>query len=295
MHNIERAMAYVEESVQPDSDISQHLLRELHSLTVQELEREGDKTPGQYRQGAVAIALSDHLPPEAIQVQGYMDELIAFINEKHPPKYDLIKVALAHHRFGWIHPFSNGNGRVVRLLTYALLIKYGFNVQAGGRVLNPTAVFCNDRDHYYAMLGEADKGSEQGLETWCIYVLQGILDELRKVDQLTDFDYLQENILIPALEHARERGLITTQEQKLLLIAAKTDVVKAANLKAGMPGLKSSQQTYQIKKLVDAGMLRPVSEGARKYTFGFSHNYLIRGVIRALTEQGFVPASLNQP
>jgi len=35
---------------------------------------------------------------------------------------------------------------VVRLLTYALLMKYGFNVNTGGRVLNPTAVFCNDRD-----------------------------------------------------------------------------------------------------------------------------------------------------
>jgi hypothetical protein len=46
---------------------------------------------------------------------------------------DFIKVALSHHRFGWIHPFRNGNGRVVRLLTYLLLIKYGFNVKTGGR------------------------------------------------------------------------------------------------------------------------------------------------------------------
>ena len=84
---------------------------------------------------------------------------MAFINENHPPKYDLIKVALAHHRFGWIHPFGNGNGRVVRLLTYALLIKYGFNVKTGGRVLNPTAAFCNDRDQYYDMLARADTGS----------------------------------------------------------------------------------------------------------------------------------------
>jgi Fic family protein len=37
------------------------------------------------------------------------------------PKYDLMKVALARHRFAWLHPFSNGNGRVVRLLTYAML------------------------------------------------------------------------------------------------------------------------------------------------------------------------------
>ncbi|CAH2789710.1 MAG: Fic domain protein, YP3572 type [uncultured Paraburkholderia sp.] len=69
-----------------------------------------------------------------------MAALVAFINHQHQPKYDLMKVALEHHRFGWVHP-GNGNGRVVRLLTYALLIKYGFNVQKGGRVLNPAAVF----------------------------------------------------------------------------------------------------------------------------------------------------------
>jgi len=74
-----------------------------------------------------------HLPPEFIQVPEYMQALAAFINENQPPKHDLIKVALAHHRFGWIHPCGNGNGRVVRLLTYALLIKYGFNVKAASR------------------------------------------------------------------------------------------------------------------------------------------------------------------
>jgi Fic family protein len=74
-----------------------------------------------------------------------------------------------------------------------MLIKYGFNVQAGGRVLNPTAVFCNDRNAYYAMLSEADTGTDEGLEKWCLYVLGGIRNELEKVDRLTQYSYLQEN------------------------------------------------------------------------------------------------------
>ena len=205
MENIEAAMGYVEEAMTPGAALTEHFIREVHTLTVQGLVREGDATPGAYRQTAVRIAQAEHLPPEAIQVPQYMQALVAFINEPHNAKYDLIKVALAHHRFGWIHPFGNGNGRVVRLLTYALLIKYGFNVKAGGRVLNPTAVFCNDRDRYYAMLARADAGTAQGLEDWCIYVLQGILEELRKVDRLTDYDYLSEKILAPTLAHAKEQ------------------------------------------------------------------------------------------
>jgi Fic family protein len=222
-----------------------------------------------------------------------MQELAAFINENHPHKYDLIKVALAHHRFGWIHPFGNGNGRVVRLLTYALLIKYGFNVKTGGRVLNPTAVFCNNRDRYYAMLAQADTGTSKGLEAWCIYVLQGVLDELRKVDKLTDFDYLSDKILSPALAYARERELITAMEEGVLQITAKNGIAKAADLAAAMPGMSDSQRTYQIRKLVERNMLQPIKEGARQYTIGFSNNYLMRGVVRALSNEGFIPPSLN--
>ncbi|MDP1970885.1 MAG: Fic family protein, partial [Methylobacter sp.] len=276
MENIEVAMTYIEESIKPGDGLTEHFIRELHAMAVKELEREGDATPGAYRRKSVQIAQSEHLPPEFVQVPDYMQNLVGFINENHPPKYDLIKVALAHHRFGWIHPFGNGNGRVVRLLTYALLIKYGFNVKTGGRVLNPTAVFCNDRDQYYSMLAQADKGTPEGLEAWCVYVLQGILDELRKVDRLTDFGYLKSRILVPALTYARERELITHMEEKVLLIAANNGIVKAADFTAVMPGMTTAQRTYQIKKLVEGNMLQPIKEGARQYIIGFSNSFLMR-------------------
>jgi Fic family protein len=215
------------------------------------LEREGDETPGAYRLRSVQISKSEHLPPEAVSVPMYMAELVQFINRPDPAKYDLIKVALAHHRFAWIHPFGNGNGRVVRLMTYALLVKYGFKVKAGGRVLNPTAVFCNDRDRYYVMLGQADTGTTQGRETWCVYVLGGMLDELRKVDRLTDADFLIERILSPALRHAREREWVTATEERVLLATARHGVAKASDLSGALPGLTERQRTYQIGKLVE--------------------------------------------
>jgi Fic family protein len=295
MENIERAMSYIDEHVQPGSALTETFIRELHALTVTGLQREGDATPGAYRQVPVSIAGSDHLPPDFFQVPNYMTELVGFINSDDPHKYDLIKVALAHHRFGWIHPFRNGNGRVVRLLTYLLLIKYGFNVQAGGRVLNPTAVFCNDRDKYYQMLGLADSGTDEGMESWCVYVLQGILDELRKVDQLADFAYLQEKILIPALSYAEERQVITRQEAVVLQRAAKSGIAKTGDLTGSITDLTSGQRTYLIKKLVERKMLQPIKEGARQYAIGFSNSVLMRGIIMALSNEGFIPASLNRP
>lgn len=293
--NIEKAMDYIEKTMRTGEPLTEHAIRELHAMTVQALEREGDKTPGAYRKSSVRISQSKHLPPDFIHVQDYMQELVDFVNRADSPKYDLMKVALAHHRFGWIHPFGNGNGRVVRLLTYALLMKYGFNVSVGGRMLNPTAVFCNDRERYYSMLATADTGTKEGLEAWCIYVLEGIRDELAKVDRLTNYAYLKRYILNPAVTYARERELITGTEESVLAIAIKSGVVKSGDLTSVFPDLSSSQRTYLIKKLVVQGMLLPISEGARQYTIGFSNSYLIRGVIKSLREQGFIPEPLERP
>ena len=290
--NIEQAMAYVESVMLPGAEVSEHFIRELHALAVRKLVREGDATPGAYRVGQVQIAQSEHLPPEGVLVGDYMQELVAFINRADAPKYDLIKVALAHHRFGWIHPFGNGNGRVVRLLTYALMIKYGFNVKAGGRVLNPTAVFCSDRDRYYAMLACADAGTPTGLEQWCLYVLLGVLLELNKVDQLTQYEYLKSKILVPALAFARSRTLITTQEEAVLLASVKSGIAKAADLSAAMPGMTAAQRTYQIRKLVERKMLHPIAPNARQYTLGFDNSYLMRGVIHALAQESFISVPL---
>ncbi|HEX5337336.1 MAG TPA: Fic family protein [Gallionella sp.] len=289
VQNIERAMDYVEETVQVEGMITEQLIRELHQMTVSELTREGDKTPGAYRKGNVQIAGAAHLPPDTVAVSGYMQELVEFINRPDAHKYDLLKMALAHHRFCWIHPFGNGNGRVVRLLSYAMMIKYGFNVQTGGRVLNPTAVFCNDRDAYYANLSAADSGSEQGLEAWCFYVLSGIRDELQKVDRLTKYDYLRDEILKPALAHGKSRKLITAQEESVLAMAIARKEFKAADLDVVFPEMSTRQRTYLLSKLLNAQMIRPVREGARSYTINFSNNHLLRGVIHALEQKGFIP------
>lgn len=288
IRNIEQAMRYIDEAIGTGAEISEHFIRELHSLTVTGLNKEGDKTPGRYRLHSVAIAQSTHLPPDAVHVPAYMQELVAFINQKDKPKYDLMKIALAHHRFGWIHPFGNGNGRTVRLLTYALLVKYGFNVQAGGRVLNPTAVFCNDRQRYYEMLSRADTGTDEGLEAWCTYVLSGISTELQKVDKLTSQQFLCEKILFPAISFSLQRGNLTDDEAKILRLACEKSEFKAGDLQALFPKMTGNQRTYQIKKLLAHKFIQPVEENSRVYMPNFSQSYLIRGVIEALRNNEFI-------
>jgi len=85
---------------------------------------------------------------------------------------------------------------------------------------------------------------------------------------------------------------VTLQEEAVLVQTIKVGVVKAGDLEAALPGLNANQRTYQVRKLLDAGMLQPVRPGARQYTLGFTHNLLLRGVVKTLTDQGFVPPAL---
>ena len=70
-----------------------------------------------------------------------------------------------------------------------MLVKQGFNVDIG-RIINPTAVFCNNRDNYYNYLSLADSGTDENILKWCEYVLKGLKVEIEKIDRLLNFDYL---------------------------------------------------------------------------------------------------------
>ncbi|WP_300525821.1 Fic family protein [Alcanivorax sp.] len=286
--NVEKAMEFIEEQIDEGTEITHVFIRELHNLVVDELSEEGDKTPGAYRKWNVQIQDAMHVPPEAHSVQPYMDELIAFINRDDPSKYDLLKTAIAHHRFTWIHPFGNGNGRVVRLLTYSLLIKYGFNVKSG-KILNPTAVFCNDRDVYYERLAEADIGTDAALLNWCDYVLSGVLGEVTKLNKLLDFDFLLERILLPTLLKSEERRHITRAESRILQAGVRKQSFKAGDINKSFDGLDARQRTHKIAKMKDAGLIKPLKPGGRTYHVSFMNNFLMRSLIQVLESEDFIP------
>ena len=106
IENIEKAMQYIEANIE-SIDINHIFIRELHTLVVKDLNprHEGATSPGTYRSGPIFIAGAQHTPPDALIVPELMDELLDFVNQRDAPKYDLLRIALAHHRFVWIHPF----------------------------------------------------------------------------------------------------------------------------------------------------------------------------------------------
>lgn len=297
--NIERAIKFIEDNIIEGGNITRAHISEIHKIIVDGLtpspSGEGSRYPGDLRPINVGIQGSSHIPPDKVKVQDYFEELITFVNTSTSPQNDLLVTALSHHRMAWIHPFDNGNGRLIRMFTYALLIKQGFKVH-NGRILNPTAIFCMDRNQYYKNLGLADTGEKEKVLEWCLYVLGGLKEEIEKIDKLLDLKYMTEIILVPALSYALERQLITKREFDILssLVKNKSMIIKSSDLDNIIGEESPVQRSRILKRLKDKEMLRPVPGKTRVYTIGFVNNYLLRGIFHVLEKNGFVPPSLNK-
>jgi len=296
--NIEKAINFIESNVESKTKIDRALISEIHKILTNDLipppGGEGSKYPGQFRPINVVIAHSKHVPPEATKVPEFFDELMTFINQPLGEQYHLLAVALSHHRMAWIHPFDNCNGRLIRMFTYALLIKQGFKVKSG-RILNPTAIFCMDRNKYYDKLALADSGEEEKVLDWCLYVLDGLRNEIEKIDKLLDISYITNNVLIPVLNFALEKEHITKREYEILVALVKSEKmsIKSADLEKMIGQESSVQRSRILKKLKDKHMLIPLTEKGRVYTIGFANNYLLRGIMYILEKNNFIPQSLN--
>lgn len=292
LRNIRKAITFIEEVVGSDDPqpITPGLIREIQKIIVHDLKRDGSKNPGAWRTGPVRISNSSHTPPEHIQIPALIQELCDYIENDSEEKLDIIRIAIAHHRFAAIHPFDNGNGRTARLLTYAMLVKAKFIDKTKRTILNPSAIFCIDRQHYYDMLEEADGGSNNGLEQWCLYVAQGIANEMDRVNRLLDRDYAVSHIIEPALQNALNSKFISQDEYEILKIAMKEDIIQAQDVRHlfGNSASAAVQTSRVLSNMKDKKLLMVHPAYQKKYVMRFANNYLLHDVLLAMDKNGLL-------
>lgn len=141
----------IEHAVTEDAfRLTPDVVRELQRIAVEGLE----ETAGQLRQEQISIVGSAHVPPIWQDVDRYLRWMCDYVNDRW-------EVASADHlaayvmwRINWIHPFTNGNGRTARAISYLVYCaKLGFNLP-GERTI--PEVIDRDRQAYYAALEDAD-------------------------------------------------------------------------------------------------------------------------------------------
>lgn len=291
--NLMHALDFIDERI-ATMPIDRDFILELHRLVVEGLIREGDPRTGAFRDNDVSIANAKHTPPSHYDVADLMCELIEYIDDKANSRDELLKIAVAHHRFVWVHPFGNGNGRTVRLLTYAMLCKKGYNEPSALRLFNPTAVFAGNRQKYYDMLERADTGDDAGLLDWSEYFLSGIKDETEKTLKLADSGFVNNKLLLPAITRLNKSGVLTSLETSILERAVRKSTIKAADIAdLWKKAVGPSAVANQIKKMRDAGYLVATKPGGREYSLNFIDNTLTRLVLDQMEVEKLLPIRVD--
>jgi Fic family protein len=162
--NHQEAIYFIEELARKNNTLTAKDILDVHRLVLNNIERE---YAGRFRVGGVRIGGANFVPPNALKVPDLTDELINWYNSDDNKLPAVIKSTIFHHRFVWIHPFFDGNGRTVRLAFNLLLMKEGFP---------PAIILKNDRKKYYAALNQANNGDYSKLMLIVLQAIERSLD-----------------------------------------------------------------------------------------------------------------------
>jgi len=122
--NHSEAFRFIENIINKNDCLSEDDIKCLHSLVMKNISNDA----GSYRNGNVTIPGAKHTPKESIFINQQMKEFISWYRGEAQHLHPIERAAKVHIHFVGIHPFSDGNGRISRLLMNYELLKAGFPI-----------------------------------------------------------------------------------------------------------------------------------------------------------------------
>lgn len=134
----------------------------------------------------------------------------------------IISTAAAHHRLLWIHPFADGNGRVARLMSHAMLL----GTLDTGAVWSVARGLAREVQQYKTLLANCDltrrndldgRGtlSEEALAEFTRFFLDVCIDQVTFMESLVEPARLTARVLLWAEEETR-LGRLPANSDRLL-------------------------------------------------------------------------------
>lgn len=158
------AIAHLERLVVSKGPLLEREILDLHEMVMLKIEKD---FAGRLRNAGVRIVGANFTPPNALKVPGLLSELIDFTNRNEQDLSPIVLASVFHHRFVWIHPFFDGNGRTVRLVMNLLLMRQGYP---------PAIILKTDRKKYYDALNRANAGAYGKLVLLMMQAMERSLD-----------------------------------------------------------------------------------------------------------------------
>ena len=205
---------------------------------------------GGLRQGGVGIYRGErllHMAPPANQLPRLLKDLLGWLaqTEAHP----LIASSAVHYELEFIHPFSDGNGRIGRLWQTLILSRW----QPMLAYLPVETVIQRRQDDYYRALGEADRASD--CSGFIRFMLEAIDDALQQALEAGGMGGVAETP-VKTLAKTLVKGRIKTGDALLAVLAthpAATLAEAAAHLGKSVSAIERA-----ARRLREDGRLRYV-------------------------------------
>ncbi|MEZ4752992.1 MAG: Fic family protein [Bdellovibrionota bacterium] len=202
--NHEKAIHYIEKLVKPKYKLSEKDIFEVHRLVLENIE---DEFCGRYRNGQVRILGANFVPPNHLKIKNQICELISSVNTNPSNLSFLELISRFHHKFVWIHPFFDGNGRTARLLMNLLFMKYGYP---------PAIILKNDRKKYYKALNEANNDEYESLILLIAQSLERSLDlYLSSIGVIKEDEYVPLSKLANKFPYSQEYLSLLARQGKI--------------------------------------------------------------------------------
>lgn len=206
-------------------------------------------------------------PPPGDRLRAGIEDLLGWLAE--PPRLPtVIHAAMAHYQFEALHPYSDGNGRLGRLLVIVQLLR-GALIQEPLLVVSPW--FERHREKYQGALLQLSRDGRW--DAWIAFFAEGVAasaaESQQKVERLIE---LQAE-LRTRVQAARKRGAA----ERLAADLVGGPYVTSPGV-ARSYGLTSQGATNAIRTLVDLDIL----ESARARAARGAQLYVAPDVLRAL-------------
>ena len=147
IHETENMLEALEFSRKYKSKINEKLIKKFHSIVQKNIEVE---TLGQYKRVPNYIIGVDYWPTHPALVNERMRGLVNWYAFNKTKFHPLELASIFHLKFVMIHPFTDGNGRVARLL---------FNIILKLHKYHPVIFSVNNKRDYYSVIKNAEQGT----------------------------------------------------------------------------------------------------------------------------------------
>lgn len=220
-------------------------------------------TPGELRRRDVRVGR--HIPISPGAVPRFLAEF-EVMYQRLGKTDAILAAAAAHHRLLWIHPFLDGNGRVTRLMSHAMLLE---SLDTGA-VWSVARGLARSESAYKAHLTECDlprrndldgRGnlSEEALASFTRFFLETCLDQVAFMEGLMQPDRLRARILLWAEEETRLNRLPPKVGAVLEAVLYRGELPRGEV--AGLLGITGRHARRIVSELLKRSVL--TSEGPR--------------------------------